>query len=129
MELFLAKLFGVYLIIVGAVVLVRRRSFMPAVRDLASNRALLMVMSVIELAAGLAVVLAYPKVSLEPVGIISLVGWGMLVEGFIYLALPARKVQHMISRFNITGWYVAGGALAVAGGIYLANFGFGLGWF
>lgn len=126
MELFLAKLFGAYFVIIGAVILVRRRAVMPAVADLAKNRALLLVMSVVEIAAGLALVIAYPVVSFSLPGIISLVGYMMLIEGVIYLAAPARMVRAMIGRFNKPAWYIGGGVGAVLIGLYLASIGFGL---
>lgn len=125
MDIFLAQLFGLYFIIVGAIVAIRRQSFMPAIADLANNRGLLLVLSVVEIIAGLALVLAYPTVTYDFVGIISLIGWMMLIEGILYLALPARSVQKLIRNFNTPSWYVYGGAVAVVLGVYLAGVGFG----
>lgn len=125
MEIFLAQLFGLYFIIVGAIVALRRRSFMPAIADLIQNRPLLLVVAVVELAAGLAVVLAFPAITANVAGIISLIGWMMLVEGVVYLALPARMMQKFVRRFNTPIWYVYGGAFSVVLGAYLAGTGFG----
>ena len=125
MELFFAKLFGLYFIIIGALVLVRRDAIMPAIGRFSKERAFLLIIAIVEIAAGLGLVIAFPKVSLELSGIISLVGYMMLVEGVIYLAAPARFVRTFISRFNRPLWYVVGGILSVAAGLYLAGRGFG----
>lgn len=124
--LFLAQLFGVYFVIVGAVVMLRQKAVMPAIAEIMENRALLYLLALVELAAGLAVVLAYPEVSFDWMGVISLVGWMMTIEGILYLALPYRQVHKFVKSFNTQSWYVAGGVLSIVLGVYLAGVGFGL---
>src|SRR3989344_1068738 len=125
MEIFLAKLFGMYFIVMGVIMLLRRRSIIPAVKDFASNSGLRFVIAAIELIAGLALVLAYPTVSTSIAGVISLIGYMMVIESLIYMAMPAKFVQDFIRSFNKPLWYQAGGALAIVAGIYLAGTGFG----
>ena len=60
-SLFLAQLLGVYFVIVGVVVLLRRGSLMPALSELAKNRPLILILALIELIAGIEIVLAYPN--------------------------------------------------------------------
>lgn len=122
--IFFAQLFGLYFIITGALVAIRRCSIMPAVSDLGNNRGLVLVLAFIELAAGLALVLVYPAVSFELTGIISLIGWVMVVESLLYLALPANIIRKFIRWFNKPSWYVAGGILSILIGVYLAAIGF-----
>ena len=125
MELFFAKLFGLYFIIVGAIILVRRDTIMPVIRRVSQERAFLLIISVVEIAAGLAIILAFPVVALDLPGLISLIGYMLLVEGIIYLAAPARVIQRFIGYFNRPFWYVIGGVFSVAAGLYLAGKGFG----
>ncbi len=125
LELFIAKLFGLYLIIMGALVLLKKKSVMPAIMDIAKNRALTIVLGALELAAGLAIVIVYQEVSVTPVGLISLIGYMMIVEGLVYLALPVKQIQKMVRYFGNRQWFMASGVVAVLGGIYLAGFGFG----
>ncbi len=89
-------------------------------------RALTLVLGALELVAGLAIVVAYQEVSVTPVGLISLIGYMMVVEGIIYLALPTRRIQKMVRSFGNKQWYLASGIVAVLAGIYLAGFGFNL---
>lgn len=126
MELFLAKLFGAYFLIIGAVVLARRRSIIPAVSDLAKNRALLLVWAFIEILGGVALVVTYPTVDVSLTGLFSLVGYMMVIEGIIYLGAPTTFVRKMIARFNKPIWYTVGGALSIVAGIYFLKVGFGV---
>lgn len=125
LELFIAKLFGLYLIIMGVLVLLKKKSVMPAVMEIAKNRALTIVLGALELAAGLAIVIAFQEVSVTPVGLISLLGYMMVIEGLVYLALPMKSIQKMVRYFGNRQWFMASGVVAVLGGIYLAGFGFG----
>ena len=125
MEIFLAKLFGMYFILMGVIMLLRRRSIIPAIRDFASNAGLRVVIGAIEIIAGLALVINYSVVSLSVPGIISLVGYMMVIEGILYMSMPAKFVQSFIRSFNKPVWYHAGGAIAIVAGIYLAGTGFG----
>lgn len=122
----LAQLLGLYLFIVGVIVLYRRKSIMPAVSQMVSNRALLMIFGLVEILAGLAVVLTYPQISASADGIISLIGWILTIEGIVYLAMPARTVQRFVRKFNTDTWYGTGGVIAILLGGYLAGNGFGI---
>lgn len=127
MDLFLAQLFGLYFVIVGVAVLVRRKSLMPAVRELVSNKPVLLTVALLEIAAGLAIVLSRPVISWDWMGIISIIGWMLLVEGILYLLLPAKAVQKFARNFSSDTWTLVGGIVAAAAGAYLSYIGFGLG--
>jgi hypothetical protein len=122
----LTQLLGVYFLIVGLIVVVRRTAIMPTISELVKNRALVLVMGLIELFAGLAIILVYSDISFTPDGVISLVGWMMVVESVFYLLLPAREMQKFIRSFNTPTWYLAGGLFAILIGAYLTSVGFHL---
>ena len=126
MELFLAKLLGIYLIVIGVMVYLRKKSVIPTMRELLKNRALLLVIGVIELAAGIALVLAYPFISWSLEGAFSIIGYSLIVESVVYLGAPAHVVQKVVGRFNKPLWYKLGAVLAVVVGAYLTGTGFGL---
>lgn len=127
MDLFLAQLFGLYFIIVGASVLIRKKSIMPTYREMIANKPVLLAISLLEIAAGLAIVLARPTITMDWMGIITLIGWMLLVEGVLYLTLPSKVVQKFTKNFSSAGWMTAGAVVAVVAGGYLAYVGFGLG--
>ncbi len=122
----LSQLLGLYFIIVGVIVLYRRRSIMPAISQLVANRPLLLVIALAEILAGLAIILTYPNITADADGVIALIGWVLAVEGVLYLAMPIQSVQRFVRKFNNETWYGTGGAIAVLLGGYLAATGFGL---
>jgi hypothetical protein len=126
MDIFFAKFLGLYFVIVGLIVMVRKQSIMPAIRELVKNRPILLLVGVADLAAGLALVITHPTISLSVPGAISLIGWTMIVEGILYLAMPYRMIQKFVAGFNQPAWYVGGGAASVLLGMYLVWYGFGL---
>ncbi len=124
-ELFVAKLLGLYLLIMGVLVLARKRSLMPGIMEIAKSRALILVLGALEIGAGLTIVLAFSEVSMTPVGIIALIGYMMIIEGLVYLSLPLKKIQKLVRSFGNQQWYVSSGIAAALAGVYLAGYGFG----
>lgn len=121
----LAQLLGLYFIIVGVIVLYRRKSIMPAIAQLAANRALLLVIALVEILAGLSVILTYPEIGANVEGVLAVIGWILAIEGVLYLALPFRVVQRFARKFNHETWYGTGGAVSILLGGYLSGAGFG----
>ncbi len=126
MEIFLAKLFGLYFLILGVVVLIRRKAVMPAVGELASNRPVLLTITIIEIGAGLALALAYPVITWDVEGIFSIIGYMLIVEGVIYLASPYKTTQKFVKSFNKSEWFMTGAVVSVLLGAYLVAYGFAL---
>lgn len=126
METYLIQLLGLYLTIAGAITLLTQRTLMPALRDLAKNRGVLIVLGALELIAGLALVLAYPTVGFSVAGVLSLLGYVLIIEGILYFAAPNKLVKKMFATFNTPTWYVIGGLLSIAAGLYLTTLGFAL---
>lgn len=121
----LSKVLGVFLIIVGAVILFRRRYFLPVFAAFPRERLIRTVIAFVELLGGLFLVLNNDWSSV-PAAIITLVGWMAVAESVVYLTLPDELVEAFIRTFNTSFWYVVGGALAIVTGGCLAAYGFGL---
>lgn len=122
----LTQLIGLYLLVVGVIVVARRRSLMPAVSELVANRPVLLVLGLVEVLAGLAVILVSPQAGFSAEGIIAIIGWVLLIEGCLYLAMPMKGVQRFVKSFNKQEWYIGGGFVAALLGAYLAGSGFGM---
>lgn len=116
---FIAQILGWYFVLVGIVVIARRQLIMSLIKELSSNRPLLLVLGCIELAAGLALAIAYPQVGFSVAGVISLIGYIMIIESLMYLILPEKKLRTCIRAFNNTAWYIGGGLVSIALGGYL----------
>lgn len=126
MEIFLAKLFGLYFLIIGIIILVRRKAVMPAISELTSNRPVLLALAIIEIGAGLALALAYPTITWDVQGIFAVIGYMLLVEGLLYLVSPYRMTQRFVKSFNKSEWFMSGAVASVLVGGYLVAYGFNL---
>jgi hypothetical protein len=125
LTILLAKVLGLFLIIVGAAIMLRRRYFLPVFGAYPEQRLIRAVVSLAQLLAGLFLVTMHNVWSPLPAAIITIIGWMAMIEAGIYLLLPDDMVTRFIRTFNTEGWYVTGGVLAIAVGAYLAAFGFG----
>lgn len=126
LTLFLAKVFGVYLLVAGATLMVRRGYFVPVLGAFVEQRELRMIVGFVELLAGLFLVMSHIVWSPTPALIITLIGIMTAIEGFMYLVLPDEVIEKWIAKFNVQAWYVCGGLASVVLGGYLASYGFGL---
>ena len=126
LSIFLAKLFGLYFLIAGGIVMARQKSFMPIITEMLGSRALLIIVALCQLAAGLALVIAHPIFTTDWQGLITLIGVWIMVEAVFYLAVPYTKVARLIRKFNTPAWYTSGGFMAVILGAYLTGKGFGM---
>lgn len=126
LTMLLAKVFGVYLVVVGIALFARRKYFSAVFAGFVENRLLRMVIAIAELVAGLFLVVTHQVWSSWPAGIITFFGWAMTVEGAAYLFMPDRWVSKMFRLFNTKVWYFIGGVLAVIVGLYLISVGFGI---
>ena len=126
LSIFLAKLFGLYFLIAGVIVMYRQKSYMHIMMDVLGDKGLLMVVAACQLIAGLALVIAHPIWSANWQGLITLIGAWIMVEGIFYLAAPYTKVVRWVKMFSNSTWFTSGGLLSVVLGAYLAGKGFGL---
>lgn len=126
LTIFLAQVFGLYLIIGGLVVMLRQSYFVPVVGGFVREKMLRMVVGTLELLGGLFLTLSHFDFSSVVAGIISLFGVLMLVEGVLYLSLADSKVERIIAKINTKAWYTWGGGVSILLGLYLAAVGFAL---
>lgn len=125
LSIFLAQLLGLYFIIAGFIIMFRRKSLIPVVYEFGHNPALIFIIALVELIAGLAITIAHPIFAPDWRGIITLIGWLMILESVMYMMLPFSGMRRFIRLFNRSQWYISGGFISVALGAYLAVVGFG----
>ena len=99
-SIFLAKLFGLYFLIVGGFSLFRRKAFVSMLDEFFASRALLALSGFIILSVGLAIIIGHPVYTLDWRGLITLVGYLALVKGVVRIWYPnflrsfAKKLVH-----------------------------------
>jgi hypothetical protein len=120
----LSKALGLCLIVIGAAIILRRHYFLPVFAAYVEQRLVRTVVSMIELAVGLPLVVNNVWSPL-PAAIITLLGWMAVTEAIVFLFLPDVFVARFIATFNTAAFYIIGGVLAIGVGLYLAGFGFG----
>ena len=126
LSIFLAKLFGLYFLIAGGIVMFRQKSFMPIIMDILGDRGLLMVVAFCQVLAGLALLLGHPIFEYSWRGLISAIGVWIMIEGVFYLATPYTRIVKLVRLFNNPTWFTSGGLLSIAMGAYLTGKGFGM---
>jgi hypothetical protein len=100
LSIFLAKLLGIYMLIVAAELILRRREFEGAVRDFASSKGLLVFSGSISLLVGLAVVIGHPIYESDFRVVISLLGWLLILRGVWRTAFPSHIQKKMVACFH-----------------------------
>jgi hypothetical protein len=124
LTILLAKVIGIMLVVIGAVIVIRRRQFLPIFGAYPEERLIRTTMSMIELLAGLFLVVGHNLWSPLPAAAITIIGWLAVLEALIYLFFPDDWVARFIATFNTSAWYIVGGSLAMVVGTYLTGFGF-----
>lgn len=126
LTILLSKVLGLYLLIGGAAIMLRQGYYMPVVGAFAKEPLTRMVLASLELLGGLLIVMAHDVWTPLPAAIISAIGLLLIIEGTMYMVVSNKVVDRIVHTLNNPIWYTGGGILAVAVGVYLSMFGFGL---
>ena len=125
LTIFLAKLLGLYCIIVAVAMMTRKQSAIATVNALIRNPPLLLLVEVLGLAAGLALVLGHNIWSGGALPIaVTLLGWVMAIRGAALLALSSDATMRLFNalRYEDRFYFYMGATLLL--GLYLTIAGF-----
>ncbi|MDJ0514103.1 MAG: hypothetical protein QNJ62_11740 [Methyloceanibacter sp.] len=124
-SIYLAKLIGPILLVVGAGLLFNKSVYREAAEDVIKSRALLYLFGATEFTAGLAIVLAHNVWAWNWSVIITLLGWLLLVRGAVRIVLPQQIVDFgaKLLRDNSNLLSVSGFVVLVLGAV-LSFFGY-----
>jgi hypothetical protein len=125
---FLARLLGLFCIVISVVMLSRRQAMLAIVTSSVQNRAVLFLVEILGLAAGLAIVLGHNRWSsgLLPL-IVTLIGWLTLIRSVILLFLSPEAVGRLIKAVRYEQNYYLFTATPLLIGLYLTIAGLGSG--
>lgn len=101
LSIFLAKLLGIYLLIITVELLVRRRELERAIKSFTSSKGLLISSGSISLLFGLVIVIGHPVYDMDWQGLITLLGYVLIIRGIIRVAFPSyfqKKMEHFFHR-------------------------------
>jgi hypothetical protein len=122
---YIARLLGLFSILVGLAMIARRQEIVAAVDGLIHNPTLLLLIGWIALGIGLAMVLAHNVWSggVLPV-VVTIIGWLILVRGLVLLFLPAAAVATLFEAMHFARLLYLYATIALVLGGYLAFAGF-----
>ncbi len=123
-SIFLAKLLGPVMTVVGLAVLLNGRAFHSIAEDFIANRALLFLSGLLIMPAGLAIVLTHNVWTADWRGLITLFGWLSAIGGAIRLLAPQYVVQGARAMLKQPTMLPVAGAIWIAAGLILCFFGY-----
>ena len=123
-SVFLTRIFGLYLVIMGLATLLHRKALPKVVDDLVENAALMYITGIFVLALGLLLVLSHNVWVGRSRVIVTALSWLVLLKGVVFVLLPHGVLVATVKTFNRETWYVGAGAASVLVGLYLVCKGF-----
>lgn len=121
-SIFLAKIIGLYFLIVGFWVLVRGKALQEVLEEFIQSRAIIFIIAVITLILGLLLVISHNIWVSDWRVVVTLLCWLTLVSGLVRLFFP-QVVVAMAGKFRSSGFRIASLFMMILGG-YLTYKGF-----
>lgn len=121
-SIFLAKVMGLYLIIVYVSVLINKKLMSTLIKDIAKNTAFIVFGGAFALIIGLLVVLTHNIWEVSWVGLVTLLGWVVLIKGVLLVLMPKKAPKWGL---NISDTVITTSAvIMLIIGVFLAYIGF-----
>jgi uncharacterized membrane protein HdeD (DUF308 family) len=121
-SLFLARLLGPMLLVIGAGVLINRENFRAMAKELTASRELMFLVGVLTLLAGLAIVTTHNVWNGWPV-IITILGWLLAIGGALRILVPDTMRSLQGSALDKPAMPLVGGAVQALIGAWLCYVG------
>jgi hypothetical protein len=123
--IFLARLFGLFMIVVALWMLVDEPGLRAIIDALVQDRPATLLLSLICLGSGLAVVLGHQVWSggIAPV-LVTVLGWILLIRGVLLLFLPPNLLGSLANALAGPAWLYPVGIVALGLGLILTYAGF-----
>jgi hypothetical protein len=126
---FLARLLGLYCIVISIMMLSRRQAMLAIVTSSVQNRALLFLVEILGLAAGLAIVLGHNIWSSGLLAlVVILIGWMTLIRSTILLFLSPEAIGRFVKAVRYEQNYYLFTAIPLLVGLYLTVAGLASRW-
>lgn len=123
--LFLARLIGIYCLVMGASML-KRDMMMEIFREVARQRAITYIMGALMLLLGLCVVLTHTRWNSALAVVVTVLGWEVVAESFVFLFASKEQVvkyihtlENAMTYYIITAGYLIIGAYLIYNGFFL----------
>ena len=124
-SIFLAKVMGIYLAIEGLALIVNKKYLIKVIRELLKTKGVIYIFSFFTLILGIMLVVGHNIWTKDWVGLVTLLGWLILVKGVMNVLFPKIGLK-MAEKFTPSSWYTPTGVALIVVGAYLAAKGFAL---
>lgn len=123
--IFLSRLIGLFSLVLGLAELMHKPAMVKIAAELVNAPALLFILGMVTLLAGLAMVLAHNVWTggATPV-IVTLAGWVLLIRGFILVAISPSRAVGLLEALHFADFYYVYVAMPLILGLYLTFAGF-----
>ncbi len=125
-SLFLAKVFSIYLVVIGAACLVRREWFKDAVAELFDNKAVMLIWVIFGLILGIILIVVHPLFTADWRSVISVLCWLVFFKAAVYLFVGDAMFAWKRALLTKNGIYYVAGTVCILVGIFLGYHGFWL---
>lgn len=116
--LYLAKLMGPVTAVIGLAFLLKKGEMLAMIKKVSKDGFAIFAVGIIELTAGIAIVLKSNLWDQLAAILISLLGWGMIMEGSFGLLASKSHLKRMMAQANL-GTFSISGLLMMVIGAYL----------
>jgi len=123
-SIFLARLLGPLLLFPGVGILLDRRAFRSIAKEVTQSLTLVYLFGLIDLAAGLAIVLTHNVWVASWRVLITLIGWVLLLRGAVRIIVPDTVMSYAATLIRNDHVFTVTGVLAVILGLVLCYFGY-----
>jgi hypothetical protein len=123
-SIFLAKLIGPVLLVMGVGMLVNAKAFRPVFDEIVRNRALVVLFGLMTMSAGLAVVLVHNVWVADWPVIITILAWLTTISGAFRLLAPQDAIRFGRRAYEQPGSALTGAVIWAAIGAILCFFGY-----
>lgn len=124
LSVFLAEFLGLFVFIISAAYVSDPDSFERYARKFAEDISIRYTVAILQLALGLAVVLTHNIWEMSYVGIITALGWMMLIESVFHLVASEGQEELLVNKVLDMGYPRLIGAGSMILGVYLFTHGF-----
>ena len=123
-SIFLARLLGPLLLIVGASLLINPRAVRKMAQDVIGSVTLVYLFGVLDFAAGLAILLVHNVWLASWRVIITLLGWLLLIRGAVRILAPEQVMGYAEKILRKQQYLLIGGGVTAVIGLVLCYFGY-----
>jgi len=123
LSIFLAKLFGLYLIVISIILLSRPKQLVGSIKALAESNELIFFGSIINIIIGLALIIGHNVWVADWRVIITILAWLLFIRGIVNIYYPSFA-KKMVTIFEYNPYFYTMLGIYIVIGIYLTYVGY-----